>query len=157
MARDRCLRRDKRYLCSDKSSRHFGESMSWIRCLCCPHHVLQALAVSWAKDSCGCAACRAFGLFSEWFLSVALLCTSELHYQRCTSISPWRPSTCQSWCGRLLENVCALNVVGFIVVEVFLFVCLFCFLVGVGFIMSSGPTSGSCGGIEPLVCSLFFS
>lgn len=76
---------------------------------------------------------------------------SELHYQRCTSISPWRPSTCLPWCGRLLENICALNVVGFIVVEFFcLFVCLFHFLIGVGFSMSSGPTLSSCGGIEPL-------
>lgn len=140
------LRRDKNQVhVHDKSSRQFRESMNWVRCLCFPHDVLQALAVSWGKDPCGCAVCHAFGLFSEWFLSVASLCTSELHCQRCTSICSWQPSTCQSCCGRLLENICALHAVGFIVVKAFSFVCLFCFLMGVGFSMSSGPTLGSCG------------
>lgn len=52
---------------------------------------------------------------------------------------------------------CALTVVGFIVVEGFLFACFFCFLVGVGFIMSSGPTLGSYCGIEPLSGLLLIS
>lgn len=63
-----------------------------------------------------------------WFvLGVVPLCGFTLQ-QRGTSIGPWRSSTCQS-CGRLLGNVCALHVVGFIVGGVF---CLFACFVFIG-------------------------
>lgn len=50
----------------------------------------------------------------------------------------------------LCEIICAFNVVGFIVVGRGLFPCLFHFLMEAGFIVSSGPALGLCGGTEPL-------
>lgn len=132
-----------KYVCSDNSCSQFGGSISWIRCLWSPQDVPEALAVSWGKELCGCAACHAFGLFLEWFLSVASLCSREAQAS-VPGDHPHASPVADCWGTFVHFMLWVLLLEGY-------FVCLLVlFLLEVGFIMSSGPTSGLWSGIEPL-------